>query len=148
MGAEARGVKWPRIELEKRDAWLNIEQCVEARVTYTHPLLHRSRPTALQKAVHPRITILYSHSCCSKTVWLSFFCGAQKMIFRRMSQWICIYFSSQHNESQWGLMLFWTVWTLNVWESMFLFSKRSHFVFCRTKSFIQVWKDTRVSEWW
>ncbi len=65
MGAEARGVKWPRIELEKRDAWLNTEQRVEASVTYTHPLLHRSKPTALQKVVLRRITILYSHQWCS-----------------------------------------------------------------------------------
>ncbi len=46
--------------------------------------MHASPCDKIKGIVHPKIVIIYSPSCPSKTVWLAFICGIWKRIFWRM----------------------------------------------------------------
>ncbi len=97
--------------------------------------LFRNIWTYLKETVHPKI---YSPSCCSKPVWISFFCWSQNTIF-------------------WGILVIKQLTSIVfsiLWKSMATVNymvSNSHFIFSlhnRTKKLLQVWNNLRLSKWW
>ncbi len=46
--------------------------------------MRRFKDTSVSQSKKENPVIIYSTSCCSKPVWISFFCGTQKHTFSRM----------------------------------------------------------------